>query len=252
MLGLEQVLAAIAISGTCIAVYTDLKRRIIPNRLTYSMIAIGIVLNFLFGLYRWDFWKAISGFLGAAISFAIGYGMWFTGGWAGGDVKLFTAYGSLLPLYHPPSTPTPFYPFPITILFNSVLIMIPILSLYAILRKARGLPVLYEVLRITELQEGMIPAELIYEKDGRVVKGKSWFGIKPAGVKIYADPSRAAGLTSRQITALKKLVREGRVRNAIKLKRGMPFAPALWGGLIAGVFFGDVYLTIIAALIGFS
>ncbi|MFN4133005.1 MAG: prepilin peptidase [Candidatus Hadarchaeales archaeon] len=243
------ITVAFAVGGTFMAIYTDLKSRIIPNRLTYSMIIAGIALNLINGLLRWDLLKAISGFLGAGISFAIGYGMWLTGGWAGGDVKLFTGYGALLPFYTPPSAISPVYPFPITILFNSVLIMIPILLIYAVFRKAKGLGVLYEETKITELEEGMIPAEIIYEKDGKVYRGKSWLGIKPSGVKIYADPSRAAGLSNRQIAALRRLVREGKLKNHIKLKRGMPYAPALGAGLLAGIFFGDIYLILMMALL---
>ncbi|MEM2192541.1 MAG: A24 family peptidase, partial [Candidatus Hadarchaeales archaeon] len=144
MIDFTTAATAIAIGGTCVAIYTDLKSRIIPNRLTYPMIIAGLLLNLLDGIWHLNFWKAISGFLGAGISFAIGYGMWLTGGWAGGDVKLFTGYGALIPFYTPPSTVTPVYPFPITILFNSVLVMLPILLIYAIFRKARGLGFLYE------------------------------------------------------------------------------------------------------------
>ncbi|MDI6814358.1 MAG: prepilin peptidase, partial [Desulfitobacteriaceae bacterium] len=80
----EFIPAAIALGGVCIAIYTDLRERIIPNRLTFPLIGVGILFYFLFGVYRGDLLIVASGALGAAISFAIGYAMWLTGGWAGG------------------------------------------------------------------------------------------------------------------------------------------------------------------------
>ncbi|MEW6592285.1 MAG: prepilin peptidase [Candidatus Hadarchaeota archaeon] len=245
----ELILVAIALGGTCVAIYTDLKERIIPNRMTFPLIAFGIFSWLIVGIFRGDLWTATSGALGAALSFAIGYAMWLTGGWAGGDVKLFTAYGALLPFYRPPSQIPP-YPFPITILFNSVISIIPAMLVYAAVQRARGQGILYERVKITELKEGMIPAELIYEKGGKIIRGVSRLGLKPRGIRVLADPNRAAGFTRQQAGALKRLVRNKRLENTIKLKRGMPYAPALGAGIFIGVFYGDIYLKILSAVTG--
>jgi preflagellin peptidase FlaK len=94
--------------------------------------------------------------LGAAIAFAIGYGMWVTGGWAGGDIKLFTALGALLPMFFPSHAPFPYsssYPlFPITILFNSAFVALPALVVQAAICRLRGKGVLYERVKITNLK----------------------------------------------------------------------------------------------------
>ena len=248
MLDPEKVLIAVAIGGTSIAIYTDLKWRIIPNKLTYSLITLGIVLNLAIGLHQLDAWKALSGVAGAAISFAIGYALWLTGGWAGGDVKLFTAYGALLPFYAPPGMRGLPYPFFITILFNSVIVAIPVIAVYAVIRKALGKSVFYDTVRIEDLEEGMIPAELIYERNGKIFRSRSMFGIRPLGVKVYADPSRAAGLTKAQIRVLRRLAREGKIKDELKLKRGMPFAPLLATGLVVGIFYGDLYWKLLFAV----
>jgi Flp pilus assembly protein protease CpaA len=241
-----------------------MKKRIIPNRLTFPLIGGGILFYALLGvlsslgaidlsqaLTPWGFWIIFLGAFGAALAFGIGYALWLTGGWAGGDVKLFTAFGALLPFYDAPFTGNIPYPFPITILFNSVIAMLPILLVYSLIRRARGQSVLYERVKITELREGMIPAELIYEKDGKIMRGGSRFGIKPSNVRIYADPSRAAGLTRYQVGVLKRLAREQKLRGWMRLKRGIPFAPALGAGLFIGVLYGDLYLTILTKLVGF-
>lgn len=246
---LEYFPAAVALVAVSVAVYTDMKSRIIPNRLNYPLIAVGIVYYLILGAARMDIWVAASGAIGAAVAFGIGYALWLTGGWAGGDVKLFTALGALLPFYTPPSTSAlPF--FPITILLNSIIAMVPILIGYSIIRRARGLSILYDRVKISELREGMIPAELIYEKGGKIFRRQSRFGITPSDAKIYSNPNRAAGLSRHQVGVLKRLARQRKLQGEIKLKRGMPFAPALAMGVFIGVLYGDLYLALLAAFVG--
>ena len=210
---------------------------------------VGVAFYALLGLYQWELWVAISGVLGAAIAFVIGYAMWLTGGWAGGDVKLFTALGALLYGYSAPAVQAP-YPSPLTILFNSVIAILPILLVYAAICRLRGRSVFYECVKITELKEGMIPAETIYEKDGKVGRWSSRFGLKPHYDRVYTNPRRAAGLTRYQVGALRRLVRERKLNNRIKLKKGIPFAPALGLGVVIAIFYGDLYWRFILALSG--
>lgn len=239
-ISLDLVPAAVALVGSSVAVYTDMRRRIIPNELNFSMIFFGIGYYFLWGLIWFDFFVMIYGILGAAISFVIGYLLWRTGGWAGGDVKLFTALGALLYGYKMPID-NPIYPMPLTILFNSILVVLPFLLVCYIVLRARGKSTFYATVRIAELKEGMIPAELIYEKRGKIYRSSSWFRLKSDWDKTYTNPRRAAGLTRYQVGALKKLVREGKIRDELRIKKGMPFAPALAAGVFVTIFFGDIY-----------
>ena len=246
--------AAIALGAVCIAVYTDLRKRIIPNRLTIPLIVVGILCHLLLGVYLWDLSAAVSGPVGAAIAFGIGYAMWLTGGWAGGDVKLFTALGALLPMFSPPHASAPYssgYPlFPLTILFNSVIAVIPVLLVYVAVCRMRGRGAFHEHVKITELKEGMIPAETIYEKDGKIGWWSARFGLKPAWDRVYTNPRRAAGLTRYQVKALKRLVVERKLKNEIKIKKGLPFAPALGVGVFIAVLYGDMYWRLMLALLG--
>lgn len=247
---LDLVPAAVALIGSSIAVYTDMRWRIIPNKLNYPMIAIGVGFYLLLGLSKMDLLVAISGALGAIISFVIGYVLWLTGGWAGGDVKLFTALGALLYGYNMPFG-NPFYPIPLTILFNSVIASIPVLAIYAIIRQARGRKVFFDEVKITELKEGMIPAETIYEKDGKVGRWSGWFSMHKDWDKVYTSPRRAAGLTRYQVGVLKKLVRSKKTDNRLKIKPGLPFGPALAAGAFILVIFGDIYWTLILSFFGY-
>ena len=254
MFKLELIPAAVALGAVCIATYTDLRWRIIPNKLNYPLTAFGVLFYLLLGIYRWDLVTAVSGALGAAIAFAVGYGMWVTGGWAGGDVKLFTALGALLPMFSPPHAPSPYsssYPlFPITILFNSALAALPALVVYAAICRLRGKGVLYERVKITDLKEGMIPAEVIYEKDGKIGRWSSRFAGKPKWDRAYTNPRRAAGLTRYQVRVLKGLVRAKKLENVIRIKKGIPFAPALGAGIFIAVLYGDIYWKLVLGLWG--
>ena len=367
----------LALLAVCVANYTDLKERIIPNKLTFPLIGVGVVFYVMLGLYRWDLWTLIAGALGAALAFAIGYAMWLTGGWAGGDVKLFTALGALLPgigKSFEPSHTAP-YPLLLTILFNSVIAVAPVLFAYIAISCARKpgigwkiiaplrgsarryleapwvligcstlgleitsrldlswplrlllvavlvvvlyrvpfkarmsiaaaltlyglyldplialkafiiilllLPglrllvsavsvanreVLQEKVRITELKEGMIPAETIYEKGGRIGRYRApGHGkllklalrypsklVRPKWDRVLADPRVAAGVTRGQVRALRQLVQRGKLEDSIRIKKGMPFAPAFGLGVFITVFFGDIYWYIVVALSGLS
>lgn len=248
----ELIPVAIALVAVSIAVYTDMRWRIIPNRLNYPLIVFGVIFYILLGIFRWDILTAVSGAIGAAISFAIGYAMWLTGGWAGGDVKLFTALGALLPRFYPLYSSSPYSAvfFPLTILLNSVIVAIPALLVYATVCRVMGRGVLYERVKISELKEGIIPAETIYEKGGKIGRWSSRFGLRPKWDRTYTNPSRAAGLTRYQVGALKRLVRARKLKNEIKIKRGIPFAPALAAGAFIAVLYGDVYWRLVLALQG--
>ena len=71
----------------------DLRKGIIPNYLTFTLIASGLVFNIING-------NAVMSVLGFGVAFAIGYFFWnFIGGIGGGDVKLIAGIGAWLGLY---------------------------------------------------------------------------------------------------------------------------------------------------------
>ncbi|KXA89843.1 hypothetical protein AKJ62_02260 [candidate division MSBL1 archaeon SCGC-AAA259D14] len=266
MMYLYFIALVLSIGTVLIANYTDLRERIIPNKLTYPMIVAGIALHLSFGALQRDLIVAVRGGLGAGLAFGIGYGMYLTGGWAGGDVKLFTALGALLPVYSPPfdlpySTAFPpyasFYPlFPVTLLFNSVIIVLPVFLVFALISKIRGEGIFYNIVKISDLEEGMIPAEIIYEKDGEFERYEAgYLGFISRKVKTpdwdrrLTDPDKAAGVTQEQVDVLKKLVEEEKLEDEIKIKRGTPFAPAFGAGLFIGLFYGGLYWKLILLLI---
>jgi prepilin signal peptidase PulO-like enzyme (type II secretory pathway) len=132
-------------------------------------------------------------------------------------------------------------------LFNSVLILLPVLLVYAVTCKLRGHGIVYERVKITELREGAIPAEAIYVELGKVKRQRGIGSLK--GKKLLANPRMAAGLTRYQVGVLKRLVKERKLQNQILTKKGMPFGPALAAGTWVGVFFGDIYWFLLSYLL---
>jgi len=87
----------ISFLGILIATYTDLKDRIIPNKLTYSLIFLGIALHALESFTVSSFWPLLTSIALTVATFAFSWLLWKAGVWAGGDVKLFTGIAALNP-----------------------------------------------------------------------------------------------------------------------------------------------------------
>ncbi len=85
---LELRIAAL-LAGTAVSAYTDAKTGLILDKVTYPMIALGIISNLL----EFD----LNLFVVPVVVFAIGYVLYWLGKIGGGDVKLFTGIALLLP-----------------------------------------------------------------------------------------------------------------------------------------------------------
>ncbi|MEK6971003.1 MAG: A24 family peptidase [archaeon] len=88
---------SLSLIGLVIASYTDLKSRIIPDWVPYSLGISGILLagysSYLSGSFLPLFWS-VSLLL---LTYGGAYVFWRMGAWAGGDVKLFTGLPALNP-----------------------------------------------------------------------------------------------------------------------------------------------------------
>jgi len=120
----------LAIFGAVVAGYYDVRYRIIPNKLSFSLILIGAAGNLFLGNV-----KQLS--ISVAAMFSIGYAFWKLGLWAAGDAKEFLFLSALLPAYPQELKQvfTPYiapYPFPITILLNTFFVSFPLVFAYAL------------------------------------------------------------------------------------------------------------------------
>ena len=143
-----------------IATYTDVKRQVIPNKLTFSTFIIGICLVSFY--YFREGIINIPYYLSILMVFLLSYALWHLGVWAGGDVKLFTAISTLLvpefldiiPRYtlfgitlpvgmSSVEVPT------LLLIFNSVLSIIPIVVMIIIYTILKNKPYLIDDLKQT-------------------------------------------------------------------------------------------------------
>lgn len=113
---------AAVIIASVFSAYTDLKTGEIPNKITYALIAAGILLNI-----AEQQWYGLA--FGAAV-FAIGYALYYTGKLGGGDVKLFAGIAMAMPFI----AGTVFI---LPVLLYSALVAVMFLSVYYLVKLAR-------------------------------------------------------------------------------------------------------------------
>jgi len=268
--------AIAAVVAFLIASYTDIKRREVPDSLTIGLIVTGLALHALESFLTSNPSPIISSAYMAILAFAFSYLLYKIGAWAGGDVKLFTGLGAMLPSYGALDY------FPFLVFAASFLATLPFVIVYIsyffitvkALRKeitpvlkrdlkksaASAIPIslalallagltaqsllasvfyayiisfttifglhsfriakekiLRKIMPISQLEEGMIPAENIY-------MGK---------IKV-ADSRLARGLTIAEIRKLKKL------KKTLTIKLSIPFVPIITLGLIILFFLEKV------------
>ncbi|MDO8624755.1 MAG: A24 family peptidase C-terminal domain-containing protein [Candidatus Diapherotrites archaeon] len=138
---LETIRIGIVLIGLAHASYTDLKTRLVDDRVIYGLIAAGVLLH-LMESYAANDWSLFFTMAATALlTFAGAYLLWRIGFWAGGDVQLFAGIATLVPTI--PGMPVIATPwgfgiglFPLTVFVLSLFAMIPVGILFA-LRKLR-------------------------------------------------------------------------------------------------------------------
>jgi archaeal preflagellin peptidase FlaK len=79
------------------ATYTDLKERIVTNKLNFGATLLGLVLFSIRSIFEQSFFPLFYSIIGLSFGFLFGWALWKIGVFAGGDVKLFMALGALNP-----------------------------------------------------------------------------------------------------------------------------------------------------------
>lgn len=300
---------AISLIGLIIASYTDLKERIVPNKLNLFLVSSGLLVHFSFSCLSNSLLLFGYALFALAYSFLFAYFLYKIGVWAGGDVKLFAALAVLNPVnpfiarffglnsftINMPLFPIELFvftifamlPINIAILFKradmstrkhllflllisvflwACSVVIPVGMISALLATLSffgfiyfifacyfaGKIILTKKIKITELQEGDIPAEFIRIVNGKVAREKG-FNIKKLinylaqhrmsnakqGVEIVS-PLKARGVTEEEIKKLKELVKKKMLEDFIYIKESMPMVPAILVAYIVLNILGDI------------
>lgn len=93
---INYVFIAIAIIGTAIGAYTDIRTRLVPDWTSYFMLSAGLGGHAILSLLSQSIWPIVYSAAGAGAFFVVGYLLYRAGVWGGGDAKLLPALGSLL------------------------------------------------------------------------------------------------------------------------------------------------------------
>ena len=141
---IELIGVVIALLGVAYSSYTDIKTGEVSDRLSHSMIGLGVILVVLGNPLNTYVWYLLA----AAVVFILGFIMYIFGQIGGGDVKLFTALALLIPAYPKSLVPlvqslgiTPLvstYPFIVSVFLLSgifFMLVIPLIYLRRIFSK---------------------------------------------------------------------------------------------------------------------
>lgn len=115
---LEYASLAVVLALGIITSYEDIKKGKIRNKLVFSAIIIGILLNASVMFYSFNQQYLINYCTNLAISITTGYVLWEYKMWSAGDGKLFISFASLLPLAFYSNGFVKYFP-SFTLLFNT-------------------------------------------------------------------------------------------------------------------------------------
>lgn len=119
---LESISLAVAFICSSIAAAFDLKTTEIPDEIPYVMMAVGLIFAGAQSYYQWSYWPILTSSIAGFGLLGFGFLMYYFGQWGGGDAKILSGIGFLLP-----SLPGIFkvelmFPFPVSYLINVFLI----------------------------------------------------------------------------------------------------------------------------------
>ena len=89
-------LILLAVTWLVFASIHDLKKRIVPNWLSFSLIIFALGFRFFYSLFNENFSFFLQGLIGLGIFFIIGNLLYYGRMFAGGDAKLMIALGPIL------------------------------------------------------------------------------------------------------------------------------------------------------------
>lgn len=94
----EYVVYGAAILALLVGSYTDLKKREVPDWVSYGLIFSGLGLRLIFSLAEFNWNIFFEGLVGFLIFVILAYLMYYFGQWGGGDAKLLMGLGAVLGL----------------------------------------------------------------------------------------------------------------------------------------------------------
>ena len=129
---LEILLFVFALIGSIAAGLYDLKTTEIPDEIPYAMMAVGIIGNLIKTYLVWSYWPFLLSMITGLSFLGFGFLMYYLGQWGGGDAKILSAIGFLVPVVPPQIKVSLMFPFPVGFFFNVFLVGAVYMIVYAI------------------------------------------------------------------------------------------------------------------------
>lgn len=123
----ELILPLVAVLGGLIGAVYDLRVREVPNWINYFMILFGVGSYLIISVLEFSVIPFVRSLLVALAFYGLAAAMFYSGQWGGGDAKMLIGFGALLPVYPVLllnwfSPKLSFWPFPVTIFLNIILV----------------------------------------------------------------------------------------------------------------------------------
>ena len=272
---LIQILITILFS--ILAAIYDVKRNLVPDRLTFSLLFFGLISNLILSIISTNVKFILASFISMVVTYFVTYMLWKLKMWGGGDVKLFTAIATVIPFgvninFLNIFPQLSIYPFAFSIVANSILVSFPFLLaflIYLVIKNEtfKNHPIflitllnvenlnnlIHQTLNrripIKDLHEGNIVnnfyfnderiIDLIDEIDGNLeVYGNG----EDDEFKYYFKSLSAGGITQKEATLIKVMSAQGFIGDTISVKISYPFTPAIFAGLLIAIFYGDIMM----------
>lgn len=128
----QTVALATAFVGSSIAAIWDLKTTEIPDSIPYIMMAVALITYGVQSYIESNYWIILNSLIVGLSLLGFGFLMYYSSQWGGGDAKLLSAIGFLLPAA-PSGFSNLLFPFPLSFLFNLFLVGAMYMLAYALI-----------------------------------------------------------------------------------------------------------------------
>jgi len=272
-----------ALGGSSLAAAWDLKTTEIPDWIPHAMIALAIIFYALQSYMAWSYWPLLNSVTVGLGLLGVGFVLYYTGQWGGGDAKILAAVGFLLPTL---SSQSSFMPFALSYLINVFLVGAAYMIIYALLiaimnrkvitkffesmRESKNIFIIgsvvlflsfivigFVIIRFSNLtlNYAMIFSNSIFASTATVCLFVTWKFAKTVEdvgfkKKIKVSQLRVGDVLQESkvwdgitVKELKKVKSSG--KKYIWIKEGVRFAPAFPLALLFTIYFGDGFLLLL-------
>lgn len=271
---IEVIIIITAVIWLVIASAYDLKWKYVPDYVNYSFIITALAIRALYAVQESNLMIMLWSLIGGGSLFLLGYLLYKTGVWGGGDVKVIIACGFLLSWF--PGEATPFFiNFAVNLMIIGALYGIPIVFAVTIKRKPKIILKNYErviiplsvfgagaiIILMQSLYSIILGACLVLAASIRIfniiendcfikkvtpdkLMDGDWL-IKPLKAGGKTINPRKEGLNKKEVELIKSWYKKGLVKS-VWIKDGIAYVPVFLITTILTLIFGNIMIGLIA------